>query len=128
MATETDKPSALINGGLSVHGETAPLLELQEILAGLEIDWEARLASVIGDIPAHQFGRAMRRSVRWGRGANAALLRHIEEFIHEEARLAPPAAEFDDFYDDLQHLQLRLQRLGARIKRQQRRTRKLEAQ
>ena len=121
-----DKPSALINGGLSVSGDTDPLIALQEILAQLDVDWEAPLATVIGDIPAHQIGRAMRRSVRWGRGANNALLRHVEEFVHEEARLAPPRIEVEDFCDDLQALQSRLQRLGARLKRQQDRAQNLE--
>ena len=128
LLAAADKPTAMINGGLTVTGDTASLLALGEILIGLDIDWEARLATVIVDIPAHQIGRAMRQAVQCGRGANNALQRHMEEFIHEEARLAPPRSEVDDFSDDLHALQLRIQRLAAKLKRQSRRTHELEEQ
>jgi ubiquinone biosynthesis protein UbiJ len=112
-----DKPSALVNGNLRISGDSAPLLELEKSLARLELDWEQRLALLVGDVAAHQLGRAVRGSARWGRTARDSLLRHVEEFIHEEARLAPPRLEVEDFFADLRATAQRAERLEAGLRR-----------
>jgi ubiquinone biosynthesis accessory factor UbiJ len=112
-----DKASALVNGNLRIKGDSAPLLALEKALSGLDIDWEQRLALVLGNAPAHQFGRAVRGSARWGRETHNTLLRHVEEFIHEEGRLAPPRLEVEDFFDDLRGLAQRTERLEAGMRR-----------
>lgn len=116
-----DKASALVNGGLRITGDSAPLLALERALSKLDLDWEARLAVLIGDIPAHQIGRAVRGSARWGRSARETLLRQVEEFVHEEARLAPPRLEVEDFFSDLRKLEQDSERLEARMRRISRR-------
>ena len=116
-----DKPSALINGELQVNGDTSPLLTLQEAVQNLDIDWEGRLAGVVGDVPAHQLGRALRSGAKWGKQAHNSLLRHIEEFIHEEARLAPSRAEVEDFFDDVRALDTQVERLSAKVRSLKRR-------
>lgn len=113
----TDKATALVNGGLHISGDSAPLLALEKALAGLDLDWEQRLAVVIGDIPAHQLGRGVRGTLRWGARTHEALLRHVEEFVHEEARLAPPRLEVEDFFTDLQALAQRTERAEAGSRR-----------
>ena len=117
----TDKASTLVNGALRIAGDSAPLLELQKALTGLDLDWEQRLGVLFGDIPAHQIGRAVRGSIRWGRGTHDSLLRHVEEFIHEEARLAPPRLEVEDFFGDLRALAQGTDRLQASTRRLARR-------
>ncbi|MBK8305678.1 MAG: SCP2 sterol-binding domain-containing protein [Pseudomonadales bacterium] len=117
----TDKASTLVNGALRIAGDSAPLLELQKALAGLDLDWEQRLGVLLGDIPAHRIGRAVRGSVRWGRGTHDSLLRHVEEFIHEEARLAPPRLEVENFFGDLRTLAQGSDRLQASTRRLARR-------
>ena len=93
----TDTPSTLINGGISIRGDSAPLLQLIALLQTLSLDWEASLAGLIGDIPAHQVGRIVRNGLRWGKHAAGSLGRQVEEFLHEEARLLPTHAELQDF-------------------------------
>lgn len=117
----SDKASTLVNGALRIAGDSAPLLELQKALTGLDLDWEQRLSVLLGDIPAHQIGRAVRGSVRWGRGTHDSMLRHVEEFIHEEARLAPPRLEVEDFFGDLRALAQGSDRLQAGTRRLARR-------
>jgi ubiquinone biosynthesis accessory factor UbiJ len=119
--TAEDKPGALVNGNLKIHGDSNVLLELGNALSTLDLDWESRLALLLGDIPAHQIGRLLRGSLEWGRGAGDSLLRHIEEFIHEEARLAPPRLEVEDFFADLRMLAQDSARAEARVRRMARR-------
>jgi ubiquinone biosynthesis protein UbiJ len=116
LATATDPTAALINGNLELKGDSAPLIELQKILANLDMDWEAPLVKAFGDIAGHQLAQALRGLFSWGQQASTSFLRQLEEFIHEEARLAPPRLEVEDFYQDVQQLNQRVDRLQARIR------------
>jgi len=123
LASAEDPAAALINGKLELHGDSAPLLELQRLVAGLDVDWEAPLVDTLGDVAGHQLAEMLRGGFRWGRQAGSGLLRQLEEFIHEEARLSPPRLELEDFYRDVQELGLRVERLESRIARLRRKLR-----
>lgn len=117
LATASDAAAALINGNLELTGDSAPLLELQSILAGLDMDWEAPLVNSLGDVVGHQLAQGLRGLFGWGQQASASFIRQLEEFIHEEARLAPPRQEVEDFYQDLEQLNLRVDRLQVRLRK-----------
>jgi ubiquinone biosynthesis protein UbiJ len=125
LASSNDPAATLINGGLSLEGNSAPLIELQQVLGALDIDWEAPLVASLGDIAGHQLAQFLRRVFSWGKQASTGLTRQLEEFIHEEARLSPPRLEVEDFYCDVQEIGLRVDRLESRIERQLQRLHKL---
>jgi ubiquinone biosynthesis accessory factor UbiJ len=125
LATSSDPTATLINGGLELEGDSAPLLELQHILAALDVDWEAPLVDALGDVAGHQLAQLLRHAFAWGKQASFSLTRQLEEFIHEEARLSPPRLEVEDFYRDLQELGLRVDRLQSRTERLRQRLHKL---
>lgn len=117
LATASDPTAALINGNLHLEGDSAPLIELQKTLAALELDWEAPLVDTLGDVAGHQLAEAFRGLFSFSRQAHASLERQLEEFIHEEARLAPPRLELEDFYRDVGELSERSERLASRVER-----------
>ncbi|HEY6130675.1 MAG TPA: SCP2 sterol-binding domain-containing protein, partial [Halioglobus sp.] len=117
LAASSDPTATLINGGLELEGDSAPLIELQRILAALDVDWEAPLVAALGDVAGHQLARLLRQAFGWGKQASASLARQLEEFIHEEARLSPPRLEVEDFYRDVQELGVRVERLQSRTER-----------
>jgi ubiquinone biosynthesis protein UbiJ len=125
LATASDPTATLINGGLELEGDSAPLLELQHILATLDVDWEAPLVDTLGDVAGHQLAQLLRHAFAWGKQASFSLTRQLEEYIHEEARLSPPRLEVEDFYRDLQELGLRVDRLQSRTERLRQRLQKL---
>ena len=127
LATATDPAAALINGALELRGDSAPLIELQKALSGLDMDWEAPLVDSLGDVTGHQVAQGLRAAVNWGSQASSSLTRQLDEFIHEEARLTPPQLELEDFYRDVQELELRVERLQSRAQRMRRRVRQLQA-
>ena len=59
------------------------------------------------------------------RQASSSLTRQLDEFIHEEARLSPPRLELEDFYQDIQALGLRVERLQSRADRLRKKLQKL---
>lgn len=124
LATAADPAATLINGALELEGDSAPLIELQKILSGLDMDWEAPLVEHLGDVAGHQLAQMLRTSFGWGRHTANSLARQLGEFIHEEARLTPPRLELEDFYRDVQELGLRVERLEAKARRLRSRMRK----
>ncbi len=127
LATSRDPTATLINGRLELQGDSAPLIELQKILANLDLDWEAPLVNTLGDVTGHQVAQVLRAGLNWGRQAGSSLGRQLDEFIHEEARLSPPRLELEDFYKDVQELALRVERLQSRTNRLRKRLRDYEA-
>lgn len=125
LVTASDPAAALINGKLELQGDSAPLLALRQVVAGLEMDWEAPLVEVMGDVAGHQFAQMLRATYGWGRQVSGSLTRQLEEFIHEEARLSPPRLELEDFYREVQALGMRVERLQSRADRLRRRLLKL---
>ncbi len=117
LATASDPAAALINGNLELHGDSTPLIELQRALSQLDVDWEAPLVGALGDVAGHQLAEMLRDVFNWGKQASVSFGRQLEEFIHEEARLSPPRLELEDFYRDVQELNLRVERLESRSAR-----------
>jgi ubiquinone biosynthesis protein UbiJ len=121
LACADDPAATLINGALAIEGDSAPLIELQKILSRLDIDWEAPLVDTLGDVAGHQLAQALRGLFQWSREAATSLQRQVAEFVLEEARLSPPRLELEDFYSDVQELELRVERLQSRSERLRRR-------
>lgn len=125
LATSSDPTATLINGDMEIGGDSAPLIELQQILGSLDMDWEAPLVETLGDVAGHQLAQMLRGGFTWGRQASGSLLRQLGEFIHEEARLTPPRLELEDFYRDVQDLGMRVERLQSRTERLRKRIKRL---
>lgn len=112
-----DKAAALINGELSVHGNSQDFVALQSILAQLDVDWEQPIARVFGDVGGHQLGRLIRGGLAFGQQAQENLHEQLEQFVHKEAGLLPARNELEGFYQEVGDLNLRVDRLQARVTR-----------
>jgi ubiquinone biosynthesis protein UbiJ len=121
VATATDPAAALINGDISISGDTGPLLELRKILTELDLDWEQPLADAFGDVAAHQLGKGLRAGQRWLNSTRVNLHRQFREFIVEESQLVPHPCQADDFYSEVDELKVCSERLEAKIRRLQQR-------
>jgi ubiquinone biosynthesis protein UbiJ len=117
LAGAVDPTAALINGNLALEGDSASLIEFQKILSSLDMDWEAPLVRTFGDVAGHQLAQGLRGLFSWGRQASSGFSRQLEEFIVEEARLTPSRQEVEDFYQDLEDLKLRVDRMTAKLKK-----------
>ncbi len=88
-----DSAAELINGPLTVGGDSRAIETLRQALSGLEPDWEQPLAEAIGDIPAHRIGRTLRRLWQNGSGLRSDLLKQLRRFISQPSDPRPVAPE-----------------------------------
>ncbi len=122
LISAEDAASALINGNISLTGNSSSLIQLQGIFKQLDIDWEAIISSSLGgssfaDMAAHSIGDALRSGLKFGRQARTNLRRQTSDFIIEEGRLSPGKDELEDFYSQVSQLDNDSQRLEAKIAR-----------
>ena len=117
LATSNDPAATLINSGIELEGSSASLITLQQVVGRMEIDWEAPLVDILGDVAGHQIAEGLRRFFRWGEGARASLKRQVSEYLLEEGRLTPPKPELDHFYDAVQSLAMRVERAQNQVEK-----------
>ncbi len=117
LASSSDPAATLINSGIELEGSSASLITLQQVIARMEIDWEAPLVDLLGDVAGHQIANGLRRFFRWGEGARASLKRQVSEYLLEEGRLTPPKAELEHFYDAVQSVAMRVERAQSQVEK-----------
>ncbi len=109
------RTTALSDSGVALTGDSALLQQLQAISRDLEIDWEALLAKHTGDVIAHQLGRAARGAGYWLRSVRKEAERLMSEFLQFESNTVPSRHEVGAFCRDVDELNLRMDRLQARM-------------
>ncbi|MEX2476402.1 SCP2 domain-containing protein [Marinobacter sp.] len=102
-------------GRIDVTGDAALAHQFQRALNQLDPDWEAALATHLGDVPAHFIGQRIRGAVKWSRQAFSVLNANIEEYVHEESRTLPGRRELEATFEDIDQLSLQTDRLEARL-------------
>lgn len=110
-----DPASALINSDISVHGKSGPLIELQQILKQVDIDWEEPLADIFGEPVGHQIGRGIRRAAAHAKTVPPKLQARVETHLFDEARLTPRREEFDAWVKGVGELNVNIERLRAKV-------------
>ncbi len=103
--------------GVELLGNVDLVQRWQAIVKDLEIDWEEPLNQVTGDLVGHplaQSARALARKV--GRDAGR-MPGYVSEYLSEEARVLVGTDEAELFYEDLDELRSRVDRLEARLQR-----------
>ena len=108
-------------GRIEIAGDLAVAQQVQTLLGELKIDWEELLAQAIGDVPAHQAGRAIRAVFAFGREALAKLERDAADYLKHESQLVPRRQDLEQFgpavftlADDVDRFEARLQRVRDR--------------
>jgi ubiquinone biosynthesis accessory factor UbiJ len=112
----TDDPMTLVQQGqIELGGDVQLARALKNIFDSLDIDWEEKVARMIGDWPAHQIGIFTRRFKQWNQRSHESVQRSAGEYLQEESRLLPARIEIENFIADVDALREAVDRLEARI-------------
>ena len=110
-----DQQVSFFDSGIYVSGDQEVLSQLQKLLKNLDIDWEAALSDIIGDIPAHAVGRSVRSSLQWKRNILKRTTEVAVEFGQEEIQIIPSPIEAMNFADSVKKVQNEVERLTLKI-------------
>lgn len=119
LLTSRDPGATLINGAMTVIGDSKALLRLRDIAAHLDIDWEAPLANLFGDVIGHRLGKSLRFGHRLLRDAATSLRRQVHDYVQEESDWFAPRWEVEQFQADVTRVTQRCEILAERIARLQ---------
>ncbi len=100
---------------LELRGDTGFAQSLQNLLLDLHIDWEYQLSRVLGDVPVQLLASGAQKSQTYLQKTAQRINRDLGNFLQDESGVLPSAAELEVFYNEVQALVLRLDRLDARL-------------
>jgi len=107
--------AVLQRGAVRIGGDTELAQKFRELLKLLRPDPEEELATVLGDVPAHQLARLARHGLAFGRRALATGLVNAAEYLgHERAELVP-RAEGEQFLRGVDAVREGVDRAAARL-------------
>ena len=115
LAINSASQASFSGSGVNVSGDLNFLIEINNLMAELNVDWEAILAAVIGDIPAHLMAEKLRKSAAMAKDVGQRAKSAAAEVAKEELRVTPTSPEFKGFSQQVRELSSGVERAAARI-------------
>lgn len=113
--SKKDQIPSLFKQDLTVSGDLDFGQEVRDLFSNLDIDWEEQLSKLTGDIVAHQFANIIKSSITNVEQVSSSLQQSFTEYLQEEIKVLPCKEELEDFFDDIDRLRLRVDRLQAKL-------------
>ncbi len=85
------------------------------MLSQLNIDWEGALADIIGDVPAHMVGSALRKSADIAQQNKQRVTTALTEVAQEELQIVPSRNGFEQFKKEVRGMASDTDRLMAKV-------------
>ncbi len=104
-------------GELQISGDIELGQRFQHVLKSLDIDWEGQSARFVGDVAAHQLGRAARGLRAWARSSRGYLEQDLREYLQEESHLLARREAVDRFLGAVDTLRADADRFEQRLTR-----------
>jgi len=111
------REDALFHGAVEISGDTETGQQFQDLLTGVDWDWEEQLSKLTGDMIANQVGELVRKGQKWLGESRETVQQDFSEYLQEEARLLPTRTELNAFLDDVDQLRADTDRMAARVER-----------
>jgi len=112
-----NRERALFSGAVEISGNVETGRAFQDILEGMDIDWEEQLSHLTGDMVAHHVGNVVRHAGELFRQGSATAQQNTTEYLQEELRVLPARIEIENFCVDVTQLAMAVDRLAARVTR-----------
>ena len=119
LLSSQESSDAMFGKSISVTGDSALATRFSQIMIDAALDWEAILAQLIGDLPAHELARYLRWKAEFYLNTGNSLIMNLEEYLKEEVQLLPSQPEVSQFSNQVAELRQETDRIAARIERLQ---------
>jgi len=117
MAVNSRDSSSFADSNVQLSGNLETLRKLNDILSHLDVDWEAALADLVGDVPAHIVGETLRKSAQYAGENMQRATSAVVEVAQEELRLTPSRSEYQKFANNVRQLASDTDRLIAKAEK-----------
>ena len=119
MGISSTPARSFFSGEVTITGDLSVGHEFQKLFEKLDIDLEEQVSHLTGDVIAHKLGSFLRLASQWGKENIDSAQLNVSEFLQDETKDLPPAAEINQQADAVDQLKEDLDRLAARVKRLQ---------
>ena len=109
--------SVMPPGKVDISGDAELARQIEKVLRDFRPDVEEAFTSVFGDVIGVPITRAFTNAFAWARESANALALDAVEFVRDDTRDAVSVPEAEQFFDDVDALRERTDRLDARVKR-----------
>ena len=117
LLTAADNSDAMFGKSINVSGDSSLATRFSNVLIDAALDWEALLAQLLGDLPAHEIARYLRWKANLYLNTGNSLILNLEEYLKEELRALPSVPEISQFSSEVDRIRQATERLTARIER-----------
>ena len=114
-ATASVRGSANPDQLLEITGDANLVAVMRDFLRSLQPDFEERLSSLIGDIPARQAGNQIRSFAEWAEQVGQSIAVNTGEYLTEEKRLLVVRSRIDRFLIAVNQLRNDTEQLAGRL-------------
>ena len=114
-ATASVRGSANPDQLLEISGDANLVAVMRDFLRSLQPDFEERLSSLIGDIPARQAGNQIRSFAEWVEQVGQSIAANTGEYLTEEKRLLVVRSRIDRFLIAVNQLRNDTEQLAGRL-------------
>lgn len=109
------KARSLFNDKIRMSGDIELGQKVKQLFDEVDIDWEGHLAYFTGDVVAHKIGSLVRKGLHLKKQYDRSVCLNISEYFQEELGVLPSKNEVEDFFSDVDHLSLSVERLQAQV-------------
>jgi ubiquinone biosynthesis protein UbiJ len=109
--------SVLPPGKVDISGDAELARQFEKIMRDFRPDFEEAFAQTFGDVIGVPIAKLVGSAFAWTRDSAKSFALDAAEFVRDESRDAVAAPEAETFYDDVDDLRERADRLDARIRR-----------
>ncbi len=109
--------STLPPGKVDISGDAELARQFEKIVRDFRPDFEEAFAQTFGDVLGVPMARMFGSAFAWTRDSAKAAALDAVEFVRDESRDAVASAEAETFFDEVDDLRERADRLEARVRR-----------
>ena len=117
MAVNSADTMSLSGTGVNVSGDLETLRKLNTIMANLDIDWEAALSELLGDVAAHIICSNIRNSAGFRANAAERAKTKLVDAAQNQWQLTPSRNDYKEFIQQVRSIATDTDRLAARVER-----------
>jgi len=117
LMKEEDKTQALMKTRMEVSGNTQLLTQIQNIAAQLNIDWEAAISDVVGDVPGHLLANMVTQGKGFFNEIKRSLDHSWSNYWQHESDSLIASEQYKDTASAISQIRFETDRLDARINR-----------